>query len=222
MSIIKAEKVVIESISNREKNDNSLYFISDKFSKNYLYQDKKNNVTIIRVLKKYQIIRSRMDKLIGLIDSMLFRFQKVFALRFDLHFKESTLEDTNTKLQGFLKLLKYNLRKMYNSPVKIAWSCEKAKSNKHHYHLALFMNGHHVKSEKKIMEIIRDKWKKIAGGNSPYISNADYLIKCTNSEKFWNSLQSLFVRLSYLAKSETDFRPSQTKFSFGMSHIEFK
>ncbi|MEM0514274.1 inovirus-type Gp2 protein [Pseudoalteromonas sp. YIC-827] len=195
-------------------------FISSSVAKNHIFKGQCGIKTIIKVLKKFNIIQSRMNKIIHLVDSFICQYQKVFALRFDLHHGHQNTEDSNSILQRFLKQLKQRLQANYKSDIKVVWSCEKCKSLHHHYHVALLLNGNKVKAPHKVYKVVRELWERISGGIAPYIPHVHYNLVRKSDERFWITLQALFVRLSYLAKSETDYRPAGgKKFSFGMSRI---
>lgn len=195
-------------------------FISPALARDHLFKGKCGIALIIKVLKKYNIDNSRMNRIIRLVDSFICQYQKVFALRFDLHHSNASAEDSNAMLQKFLKRLKETLKSAYKTDVKAVWSCEKSNSDKHHYHLAILLNGNKVQAPQKVFKVVRELWERISGGIAPYIPHVHYNLVRKSDERFWVTLQALFVRLSYLAKSETDYRPAGgKKFSFGMSRI---
>ncbi|WP_158681448.1 YagK/YfjJ domain-containing protein [Pseudoalteromonas sp. T1lg88] len=195
-------------------------FISPAFARDHLFKGKCGIALIIKVLKKYNIDKSRMNRIVHLVDSFICQYQKVFALRFDLHHGRQNTEDSNSVLQRFLKQIKQRLKANYKSDIKVVWSCEKCKSLHHHYHVALLLNGNKVKTPQKVYKVVRELWERISGGIAPYIPHVHYNLVRKSDERFWITLQALFVRLSYLAKSETDYRPAGgKKFSFGMSRV---
>lgn len=196
--------------------------INSKITKNFIYKSESGSKVIIKVLKNYTIISKRMNSIIMLVDSLICKYQKVFALRFDLHHKLENTEDSNFLLQKFLKQLKQNLKQAYKSDVKAVWSCEKCKSQNHHYHLAIFLNGNKVNSPQNVFKLVRTLWGKISDGNAPFMPYVHYNVIRKSDERFWITLQALLLRLSYLAKKETDYKPAGgTKFSFGKSHTVF-
>ena len=92
--------------------------INSKITKDFIYKSENGSKVIIKVLKNYTIISKRMNSIIMLVDSLICKYQKVFALRFDLHHKLENTEDSNFLLQKFLKQLKQNLKQAYKSDVK--------------------------------------------------------------------------------------------------------
>ncbi|RZF80534.1 inovirus Gp2 family protein [Pseudoalteromonas sp. CO325X] len=221
--MVNVKKLIVNLFEPKEKElIRHKRFIMSKLSKDYVYQSEDGTPILIRILRNYSIESSRMNKIIKLVDSTICQYQKVFALRFDLHHSKHSTDDSNQILQLFLRKLKQKLIKKYKSIVNVVWSCEKCKSLHHHYHLALLINGNKVNSPAKVFELVRELWAHEAGGVVPYIPHVHYNLIRKSDEAFWITLQALFVRLSYLAKTETDYRPDGgKKFSFGTSHIKF-
>jgi len=133
----------------------------------------------------------------AIIDQMLAMLSydtKLFVCRFDLHQTHAT--DDSSHLTKFLKELKATLTKEFGfSHIGYAWCREKASAQAQHYHLAMMLEGHLIRSTYRMVKFVRAEWIK-AGGSSTHRCN--YHNVTLQSERLMDAVE----HLSYLAKVE--------------------
>ncbi|RTR34745.1 YagK/YfjJ domain-containing protein [Shewanella atlantica] len=133
----------------------------------------------------------------AIIDQMLAMLSydtKLFVCRFDLHQIHGTVDSSH--LSTFIQALKARLTREYGfRHIGYAWCREKASAQAQHYHLALMLEGHKIRTTYRMAKLVLAEWIK-AGGSS--IHRCNYHNVTLQSE----SLMDAVLHLSYLAKVE--------------------
>lgn len=145
-----------------------------------------------------------LHRIIDQLDISLAKHRRVLVIRFDLHQKQFT--DNNTAVTALRKRLTYQITKLYGkTELGYAWAREQEKAKAQHYHCAIWLDGNLVRYPAKLLKIIRVAWSGI-GGHVPVIKNPYYFIDNQAARK------DAIYRLSYLAKARgKGRRPAQTK-----------
>jgi hypothetical protein len=144
--------------------------------------------------------------------AMLSYDTKLFVCRFDLRQRHAT--DDSSHLSTFIEALKARLKREYGfRHIGHAWCREKVSSQAQHYHLALMLEGHKIRTTYGMGKFVTEEWIK-AGGST--IHRANYHNVTLKSENLMDAVQ----HLSYLAKVEgKEGIPSQYK-AFSPSRLK--
>jgi hypothetical protein len=174
----------------------------------FRYQDEVWSINI----RHGGIYTKDLKAIIDQVLAMLSYDTKVFVCRFDLHQTHAT--DNSSHLTKFLKELKTTLTKEFRfHQIGYAWCREKASAQAQHYHLALMLEGHLIRSTYRMEKFVLAEWIK-AGGSS--IHRCNYHNVTLKSE----NLMDVVEHLSYLAKVEGKTGlPSRFK-AFCPSHLK--
>lgn len=137
---------------------------------------------------------------------------KLFVCRFDLRQTHAT--DDSSHVSTFIEALKARLKREYGfRHIGYAWCREKVSSQTQHYHLALMLEGHKIRTTYGMEKFVTEEWIK-AGGSS--IHRCNYHNVTLKSENLMDAVQ----HLSYLAKVEgKEGIPSQYK-AFSSSRLK--
>ncbi|ROO77051.1 inovirus Gp2 family protein [Vibrio crassostreae] len=185
------------------------------------------------------LVLSYLDKLYDTIDKAVTQYPRTTAIRVDLRLAKSLLFDDTGVIKNFIASLDAQIQADLNRKkrrgqtarsckVRYAWCKERSTSLSHHYHLVLLLNKDVYHSlgrfdqKGNLSDMIKKAWCRALDIQT---NRGDTLVhfpkKPTywleqNSEKFDQQLDSLFKRVSYLAKVETKHYGNRSR-SFGCS-----
>lgn len=169
-----------------------------------------------RINNRYQGVFTPMLKRIIEQIVVLFSYDtKLFVARFDLHQSEAT--SSSKHVSEFLQRLKAELADSHCLKyLGYAWCREESDTIKQHYHLALLLEGHKIRSPHNLYAIVKDLWLA-AGGISVHRGNYHNIHR--HDEE---GLGDIVYHLSYLAKKSGKVSlPSQFK-AFSASRLKLK
>lgn len=144
------------------------------------------------------------------IVAMLSYHSRVFVVQFVVHLFDP--EPLNTGISKLMKVFKKRLAHRYSlSRVCGGWVRETGKSGVPHYHVALFLDGNHVRSHFRLQELIAEI---LDARNYP---RASFVTSHMIARGDIESLANAFYHLSYLAKTRDKGNrpPSTNDYSFG-------
>lgn len=165
--------------------------ITNKNSTFYVYKDHSYQIYKPRSL---DINEGALKNAFLLCESMLLRYSRVSMLRIDLH--PYSYNTNNNLIRSFLAELCTKLKQEYKCTVKYFCTREQNKSNKEHYHLAVFLSGHKVNHPSSLQKHISKLWISRSKGSTKYVKHPLYTIK----RGMKNTINEAIYRLSYLAK----------------------
>lgn len=169
-----------------------------------------------RINNRYQgVFTPMLKRIIEQIVVMFSHDTKLFVARFDLH--QSNATSSSKHVSELLKSLKAELADSHGLKyMGYAWCREESDTIKQHYHLALLLEGHKIRSPHNLHATVRDLWLS-AGGSSVHRGNY-HNIHRDNEE----GLGDIIYHLSYLAKKAGKVSlPSQFK-AFSASRLKPK
>lgn len=146
-------------------------------------------------------------RFIGELQKMLIRYNRVFALRFDLHHKgiiKDGYKDDNKWLTRFRKNLGRRIERAYGlSDVGYLWVREHERGKAQHYHYVLLMDGDIIRHPARLNELIDKTWSAINPVNTVFHpKNQYYFVDSEEVER------DLIYRVSYMAKARgKGYRP---------------
>lgn len=140
---------------------------------------------------------------------------KLFVARFDLH--QSNATKSSKHVSEFLRNLKNGLADSHDlTHFGYAWCREESDIIKQHYHLALFFEGHKIRSPHNLLKVVRELWL-VVGGSSVHCCNY-HNVHIIDED----GLGDIVFHLSYLAKVAGKMSlPSQFK-AFSASRLKPK
>ena len=141
------------------------------------------------------------NRLMTLTEIKLSYYARVAIIRIDLHPPSFTPD--NKIITSFLTKQIKKFEKEYCCLVSYYYTREKNKSDKQHYHLALFFSGHQVNSPHNISQEIKKNWIAHSQGSIHFVEKPFYMIERGNKL----SLKQAIYRLSYLVKNKTKENP---------------
>ncbi|MCF2902535.1 inovirus Gp2 family protein [Pseudoalteromonas sp. OFAV1] len=159
-----------------------------------------------------------LDRATRQLDAMLIKTTKVLFVRIDLHVKEK--DKSNSIISNFFKASSIWIKEKYDQ-FGYVWVREQGKSNKQHYHLAYFLNGHKIRHPKLFIEFLKQKWQETSLGGVLSIPNNCFLRLFINQDDFLENLKCTIYRLSYLAKKHTKRRVSQFTKNYSSSRLRY-
>ncbi|MFS1959842.1 inovirus Gp2 family protein [Vibrio lentus] len=201
-----------------------------------------NNDTFngLPILKpKGGLVLSYLDKLYDTIDKAVTQHPRTTAIRVDLRLAKSLLFDDTGVIKNFIASLDAQIqadlsrkkrrgRTARSCKVRYAWCKERSTSLSHHYHLVLLLNKDVYHSlgrfdqKGNLSDMIKKAWcrtldiKANEGDTLVHFPDCPTYWLDKNSDKFDQQVDSLFKRVSYLAKVETKHYGDKTR-SFGCS-----
>lgn len=159
--------------------------------------------------KKHGIYSQMMHRAIEQLNICQSKWNRVFALAFNLHHKDIERHDS-TWISRFRKNLLRRLERSYGmNEVGYIWAREKETAKGQHYHYWLFLDGRLVNHHKRVLEIVEATWQKINETNHvARIRNTPFYDIRDNGEV----KQSAVERISYCCKARgKGYRQSQNK-----------
>ncbi|WP_333913405.1 inovirus Gp2 family protein [Vibrio coralliirubri] len=201
-----------------------------------------NNDTFngLPILKpKGGLVLSYLDKLYDTIDKAVTQHPRTTAIRVDLRLAKSLLFDDTGVIKNFIASLDAQIQAdlsrkkrrgqtARSCKVRHAWCKERSTSLSHHYHLVLLLNKDVYHSlgrfdqKGNLSDMIKKAWcrtldiKTNEGDTLVHFPDCPTYWLDKNSDKFDQQVDSLFKRVSYLAKVETKHYGDKTR-SFGCS-----
>ncbi|UPR30264.1 inovirus Gp2 family protein [Vibrio crassostreae] len=201
-----------------------------------------NNDTFngLPILKpKGGLVLSYLDKLYDTIDKAVTQHPRTTAIRVDLRLAKSLLFDDTGVIKNFIASLDAQIQAdlsrkkrkgqtARSCKVRYAWCKERSTSLSHHYHLVLLLNKDVYHSLGKfdqkgnLSDMIKTAWcraldiKANEGDTLVHFPDSPTYWLDKNSGKFDQQVNSLFKRVSYLAKVETKHYGDRSR-SFGCS-----
>ncbi|WP_041472822.1 inovirus Gp2 family protein [Vibrio atlanticus] len=201
-----------------------------------------NNDTFngLPILKpKGGLVLSYLDKLYDTIDKAVTQHPRTTAIRVDLRLAKSLLFDDTGVIKNFIASLDAQIQAdlsrkkrrgqtARSCKVRYAWCKERSTSLSHHYHLVLLLNKDVYHSlgrfdqKGNLSDMIKKAWcrtldiKANEGDTLVHFPDCPTYWLDKNSDKFDQQVDSLFKRVSYLAKVETKHYGDKTR-SFGCS-----
>lgn len=169
-----------------------------------------------RINNRYQgVFTPMLKRIIEQIVVMFSYDTKLFVARFDLH--QSSATSSSKHVSEFLLRLKAELSGSHILKyLGYAWCREESDCIKQHYHLALMLEGHKIRSPHNLHEIVRALWLA-SGGSSVHRGNYHNIHR--DDEE---GLGDIIYHLSYLAKKAGKVSlPSQFK-AFSASRYKLK
>ncbi|GAD28385.1 conserved hypothetical protein [Photobacterium leiognathi lrivu.4.1] len=171
----------------------------------YLY-----NKTVYLVFNNnLNIIEKIQDAICCEVNSMINKYSRVKAILFNMHVKKYSKD--NAVISKFMRSYINRLERKYNTHIGYIWVREQEKSDKQHYHIAIFINAKVCKRAWNIINIAKDACQNIQKiGTIHYVKNGLY----TMFRKDHVSIQTVILRLSYYAKrySKTLREPKTKRF----------
>ncbi|WP_123422783.1 inovirus Gp2 family protein [Vibrio crassostreae] len=185
------------------------------------------------------LVLSYLDKLYDTIDKAVTQHPRTTAIRVDLRLAKSLLFDDTGVIKNFIASLDAQIQAdlsrkkkrgqtVRSCKVRYAWCKERSTSLSHHYHLVLLLNKDVYHSlgrfdqKGNLSDMIKKAWcraldiKADEGDTLVHFpDNPTYWLE-QNSDKFDQQVDSLFKRVSYLAKVETKLYGDRSR-SFGCS-----
>jgi len=156
-----------------------------------------------------------LNRVINQLDIAYSIHKRLLVLRFDLHLKNYT--PNNTVMSRFIKTIKQWISRNYKmKDIGYAWAREheRSRSKQQHYHLVLFLDGDKIRYPNKLIKRIKDTW--LPNGHMPTVKNSYYFIDKHNKEE---ERGEAIYRMSYLAKTRGKrYRDPQTK-DYGTSRL---
>lgn len=140
---------------------------------------------------------------------------KLFVARFDLH--QNHASSSSKHISDFFQRLKSELNESHDLKYfGYAWCREESATIKQHYHIALLLEGHKIRSPHKLLNIIKNLWIQ-SGGSSVYRANYHNLHRDDEC-----GIADVIFHLSYLAKvTGKSVLPSNFK-AFSSSRLKSK
>ncbi|WP_318504326.1 YagK/YfjJ domain-containing protein [Photobacterium leiognathi] len=171
----------------------------------YLY-----NKTVFLVFNNnLNIVEKIQDAICCEVNSMIDKYSRVKAILFNMHIKKYSKD--NAVISKFMRSYINKLERKYNTHIGYIWVREQEKSDKQHYHIAIFINAKVCKCAWNIINIAKDSCQNIQKiGTIHYVKNGLY----TMFRKNHVSIQTVILRLSYYAKrySKTLREPKTKRF----------
>lgn len=185
------------------------------------------------------LVLSYLDKLYDTIDKAVTQYPRSTAIRVDLRLAKSLLFDDSSAIKNFIASLdaqvqadlsrkKRRGQTARSCKVRYAWCKERSTSLSYHYHLVLLLNKDVYHSlgrfdqKGNLSDMIKKAWcraldiKANEGDTLVHFpDNPTYWLE-QKSDKFDQQVDSLFKRVSYLAKVETKHYGDRSR-SFGCS-----
>lgn len=144
---------------------------------------------------KYHCYTEILSALDSQMSAMLFYHSKLLIVRVDLHTDDITSD--NHKISKFARKLRKRLKQKYKlKRVGYVWVREWSKQKKLHYHLAVFVDGHKLKSDFPVTRLSREIWENWNYGHVPFIPKPFHRVKRNHDKQY----RDAFYRLSYMAK----------------------
>ncbi|WP_102497836.1 inovirus Gp2 family protein [Vibrio splendidus] len=196
-----------------------------------------NGLPILKL--KGGLVLSYLDKLYDTIDKAVTQHPRTTAIRVDLRLAKSLLFDDTGVIKNFIASLDAQIQADFSRKkrkgqtarsckVRYAWCKERSTSLSHHYHLVLLLNKDVYHSlgrfdqKGNLSDMIKKAWcraldiKANEGDTLVHFPDSPTYWLDKNSGKFDQQVDSLFKRVSYLAKVETKHYGDRTR-SFGCS-----
>jgi hypothetical protein len=152
-----------------------------------------------------------LQALLSQLDAMLNAHSKVFVFRFDLSIHYAT--DTNFRITAFNRSLFKWIKRHYGCQrIAYCWVREQEAAKNQHYHYALMLDGHKVRSPYRIQQWIEKIWEHYG---RPHYSKYHNL-----SRGNAKAIREASYHVSYLAKPRgKGYKPVQTK-NYGASRLK--
>jgi len=196
-----------------------------------------NGLPILKL--KGGLVLSYLDKLYDTIDKAVTQHPRTTAIRVDLRLAKSLLFDDTGVIKNFIASLDAQIQAdlsrkkrrgqtARSCKVRYAWGKERSTSLSHHYHLVLLLNKDVYHSlgrfdqKGNLSDMIKKAWcraldiKANEGDTLVHFPDSPTYWLDKNSDKFDQQVDSLFKRVSYLAKVETKHYGDRSR-SFGCS-----
>lgn len=155
-----------------------------------------------------------LDKTMEQLHTALAIHGRLLVYRFDL--RVNYYEGDNRRISRFVNRLKTWISREYGiKHIGHVWAREKEKSDKQHYHVAIFLDGDKVQHPRRIRRYIKDKW--CAHGHAADVPNAFYYIDKHNVKTI---LLDAFYRLSYFAKVRGKGRRDEQAKDYSASRLK--
>ncbi|WP_318518832.1 YagK/YfjJ domain-containing protein [Photobacterium leiognathi] len=171
----------------------------------YLY-----NKTVFLVFNnKLNIVEKIQDAICCEVNSMIDKYSRVKTILFNIHVKKYS--KNNAVISKFMRSYINRLERKYNTHIGYIWVREQEKSDKQHYHIAIFIDAKVCKSAWHIINIAKDACQNKQNiGTIHRTNNGSY----TMYRKDHVSIQTVILRLSYYAKrySKTLREPKTKRF----------
>ena len=170
-----------------------------------------------RINNKHSGVFTKMLKRIFEQIFVMFSYDtKLFVARFDLH-QSVAISSSSRHLSEFLQSLKSELRVSHGLKYfGYVWCREESETIKQHYHLALLLEGHKIRSPHNLLSIMQRLWVQ-SGGSSVYRANYHNLHR-----EDYESIADVIFHLSYLAKVEGKTTLSPNFKAFSASRLKLK
>lgn len=157
----------------------------------------KNHAWLVFKPKMGTLNLTHLNKMFGMFELMLSLYSRVFVLRVDLFPTE--YHANNQFINNFISTQQKQLKEIYGCEISIMCAREQNSSDKEHYHLVILASAHKIRHSKRIVQLLKDAWRK-AGGSHLSAPRNCYNIVCRGIKA---SLVAAIYRASYLTKTHT-------------------
>jgi hypothetical protein len=146
-----------------------------------------------------------LDSMYNNLSAMLSQYSKVLVVQFGFMCLDYSLD--NRGMSNLVRVIKRRVGRRYGKPLALCWVRSVTASGYLHYHVALMLNGHRIRSQYSLWPLIRQILDQ-RNYLTPGFSEGQHLVVRDDLE----SARKAFQHLSYLAKVRTKGRrPHQTK-----------
>ena len=151
------------------------------------------------------------------LDQLLTEYSKVFIKRFDIRVCIETVD--NNLISKFIKKLRNQIKTKYKCLMGFIWVREQTDaSSTPHYHFAIYLNGHKVRSTYNLGKMIDGICDSLLYLSPFYPRNNGYMVHRNDSK----SIQRVIYRISYLAKNESKTNRPRNISDYQISRLKIK
>ena len=164
-----------------------------------------------------------LKKMLDQLEAMLSYHNKLMMIRFDLHLKRHSKD--NTLISKYFNRLNSSILKRFKlKRYAYVWCREHNKSLSQHYHVALLVDGNKYQSPHYVLEFCKAKWEAL-GQHFSYCWSEHRVVNRQHVNIVrgnWSDYQEVIYWLSYLAKSNTKTNRLSTTNKYSTSRLKRK